>query len=51
MPVIEAIEHNGQVIAKSIPNSKIFAKEHSIIDHNKEYVNGEIHTNTIEGFW
>jgi transposase-like protein len=25
--------------------------EHKRIDHRKEYVNGEIHTNTIEGFW
>lgn len=26
--------------------------EHYVINHNiKEYVNGNIHTNTIEGFW
>jgi DUF2075 family protein len=26
--------------------------DHSIVKHNqKQYVNGRIHTNTIEGFW
>jgi len=30
--------------------SKIF--DHKVIKHNqKEYVKGDIHTNTIEGFW
>lgn len=30
--------------------SKIY--DHSIVKHNKEeYVNGRVHTNTIEGFW
>lgn len=24
---------------------------HSVINHRTEYVNGDIHTNTIEGFW
>ena len=24
---------------------------HGVINHQKEYVNGPIHTNTIEGFW
>lgn len=24
---------------------------HSVINHQKEYVNGSIHTNSIEGFW
>lgn len=24
---------------------------HSVINHQEEYVNGDIHTNTIEGFW
>ncbi len=24
---------------------------HSVINHSREYVNGPIHTNTIEGFW
>ena len=24
---------------------------HAVINHSREYVNGEIHTNTIEGFW
>ncbi len=24
---------------------------HSVINHRREYVNGPIHTNTIEGFW
>mgnify|MGYP000055952695 CR=1 FL=1 len=26
--------------------------DHSVVKHNRgEYVNGRIHTNTIEGFW
>ena len=25
--------------------------KHHIIDHKKEYVDGDVHTNTIEGFW
>ena len=25
--------------------------EHKVINHSKQYVNGDIHTNTIEGFW
>ena len=25
--------------------------EHMQINHSYEYVNGDIHTNTIEGFW
>lgn len=25
--------------------------EHKTVDHQREYVNGEVHTNTIEGFW
>ena len=30
--------------------SKIF--DHNVVKHNsKEYVKGDIHTNTIEGFW
>jgi hypothetical protein len=30
--------------------SKIY--DHSVIKHNaSEYVNGQVHTNTIEGFW
>ena len=24
---------------------------HSVINHSREYVNGPVHTNTIEGFW
>ncbi|MYD77390.1 MAG: transposase, partial [Gammaproteobacteria bacterium] len=28
-----------------------FVGDHSVINHSKEWVNGEIHTNTIEGFW
>ncbi len=24
---------------------------HSVIEHKDWYVNGDIHTNTIEGFW
>jgi hypothetical protein len=31
---------------------KMRNKMHFVINHNqKEYVNGHIHTNTIEGFW
>lgn len=30
--------------------SKIY--DHSVVNHNQgEYVNGRVHTNTIEGFW
>jgi len=25
--------------------------KHEVINHKKSYVNGQIHTNTIEGFW
>ncbi|MBI4810917.1 MAG: IS1595 family transposase [Ignavibacteriales bacterium] len=25
--------------------------EHKTVDHQKEYVNGEVHTNTVESFW
>jgi transposase-like protein len=28
-----------------------FVSEHKTVNHQYEYVNGEIHTNTIEGFW
>lgn len=25
--------------------------DHKVVDHNIWYVNGEVHTNTIDGFW
>ncbi len=25
--------------------------DHATVDHRRQYVNGEVHTNTIEGFW
>ncbi len=25
--------------------------DHSVINHQKQWVNGEVHTNTIEGVW
>ena len=28
-----------------------FVSQHDIINHHYEYVRGDIHTNTIEGFW
>ena len=24
---------------------------HAVINHSKQYADGEVHTNTIEGFW
>ncbi|MXZ44211.1 MAG: IS1595 family transposase [Gammaproteobacteria bacterium] len=30
---------------------RMLCKEHSTINHQESYVNGDIHTNTIEGFW
>jgi transposase-like protein len=35
---------------KGYLNLKTFV-EHATINHKYQYVNGEIHTNTIEGFW
>jgi len=53
------------IIEKTSPNATIFTDEmpsynrlermgfdHRVINHNaKQYVNGNIHTNTIDGFW
>ena len=53
------------IVEKTSPNATIFTDEmpsynrlekmgfdHQVINHNaKEYVNGDIHTNTIDGFW
>ena len=53
------------IIEKTSPNAIIFTDEmpsynrlermgfdHRVINHNaKQYVNGDIHTNTIDGFW
>ena len=35
---------------KGYANLKNFV-EHKTVNHQYEYVNGEVHTNTIEGFW
>lgn len=84
MPVIGAVEREGNVYAKPLVKSKVnrhqirnfllehiegqdthlitdefpgysgagnIASEHSTINHSERYVDGDVHTNTIEGFW
>ena len=45
---------NAVVVTDEFKSYKVFEKEiqHLVVNHSKkQYVDGEIHTNTIEGFW
>lgn len=46
-------EENATVITDAATHYKIFDKEvrHKIIKHAEQMVKGELHTNTIDGFW
>jgi transposase len=56
MPLIqESIEEKSRIMSDEFPPYYKVEKhgfEHEVIKHKiKEYVRGEVHTNTIEGFW
>ena len=65
VPNVQANTLLPMIIEKTSPNSTIYTDEmpsynrldkigfeHRVINHNaKQYVNGNIHTNTIDGFW
>ncbi|RKU16198.1 hypothetical protein C6501_05600 [Candidatus Poribacteria bacterium] len=44
---------NSELITDEYKAYNVVGKhmKHSVINHQEEYVNGDIHTNTIEGFW
>lgn len=51
----EAVNKDAMIVTDEFTGYKILDKEperiHLTIDHSKEYARGNIHTNTIEGFW
>ncbi len=44
---------NSELITDQFRSYQILGKEmkHQVINHNEMYVDGDVHTNTIEGFW
>ena len=36
---------------KSVSSCQLSRDRHAVIDHSMQYVDGLVHTNTIEGFW
>jgi transposase-like protein len=47
--VMGMVERGGEVRAFVIDNRR--KHEHAVINHAVEYVNGSVHTNTMENFW
>jgi transposase-like protein len=52
--ILENVERGGKVYSDSYPAYKSLANldfVHEAVNHVKEYVRGEVHTNGIENFW
>ena len=53
--IVENIEKNSEVFSDeflSYQDIKNYDYDHDVVKHRiKEYVRGNVHTNTIEGFW
>lgn len=53
--IVENVKKDSQIISdqrKAYSKTKRIGYKHLAVNHGKrEYVRGEVHTNTIEGFW
>ena len=47
----QSVDKAALLMTDQYPAYRGLAVKHETIDHSKQYVDGYIHTNTIEGFW